>query len=313
MSTHDSHTLGRDAITRSEAQRYAGFALSVSTLMAAFKITVGLLAASHALLASALYSINDILSSIAISVSLRIGRKKPDRKHPYGYGKVEFIAVGLVSLTIALGVFFMFFFSVIDIMKGVPGPPHFIAMSLAAVSLLVSWIMARKAHHIARKLNSPAVNTSAAHYHADAEGSLLALVGIGGAILGLHVLDRIIAVLETLHLIALSGVLLAKAVAGLMDTSIPMEELELVEDACRKVNGVEGVKYVRSRRAGTDTWVDIGVAVPGGVHVADAHEIRRQIQGAVVGVLGPLVTTQVRFHGQNYPEISPGAGGSGNA
>jgi len=313
MRARDSHTLAREAASRMEAQRYAGVALSVSTLMAAFKISVGLLAASHALLASALYSINDILSSIAIAVCIRVGRKGPDQKHPYGYGKVEFIAVGIVSLTIALGVFFMFFFSVIDILKGVPGPPHFIAMSLAAISLIVSWNMARKAHHVAKKLNSPAVNTSAAHNHADAEGSLLALIGIGGAILGLHVLDRIIAVLETLHLIALSGFLLAKAVTGLMDTSIPEEELELVEGACRTVNGVEGVKYVRSRRAGTDTWLDIGVALPEGVRVAEAHEIRRQIQGAVLGVLGPLVTTQVRFHGPSYLEIPPGAGGSGNA
>jgi len=313
MNARDPQKLARDEAHRMEAQRYAGIALSVSSLMAAFKITVGLLAASHALLASALYSINDILSSIAIAVSVRMGRKRPDVQHPYGYGKAEFVAVGIVSLAIAIGVLFMFSFSVLDIIKGVPGPPHFIAMTLAALSLVVSWNMSRKAHHIAKKLNSPAVSTSAAHNHADAEGSLMALIGIGGAILGLHVLDRIIAVLETLHLIGLSGVLLAKAVKGLMDTSIPQEEVELVAGACRSVTGVAGVKYVRSRRAGSDTWLDIAVAVPAGVRVAEAHEIRRQIEGAVVGVLGPMVTTQVRFHGPHYLEIPPGAGNGGNA
>lgn len=313
MTPRDPQTLARDEMLRMEAQRYAGVALSVSTLMAAFKITVGLLAASHALLANALYSINDILSSIAISVSLRMGRKEPDHKHPYGYGKVEFIAVAMVSLAIAIGVFFMFSFSVIDIIKGVPGPPHFLAMTLAGLSLVVSWTMSKKAHHIATKLNSPAINTSAAHNHADAEGSLLALVGIGGAVLGFHVLDRVIAVLETLHLIALSGMLLAKAVKGLMDTSIPDEELELVHSACRSVAGVEAIHCVRSRRTGADTWLDISVAVRASIRVADAHEIRSQIQGAIGGVLGPLVMTQVRFHAPHYAEIAPGAGGSSHA
>jgi divalent metal cation (Fe/Co/Zn/Cd) transporter len=173
--------------------------------------------------------------------------------------------------------------------------------------------MSRKAHLLARKLKSPVVSTSAAHNHADAEGSLAALIGIGGAILGLHVLDRIIAVLETLHLIGLSGVLLAKAVKGLMDTSLPDEDLELVEEACRGVEGVRQVSYVRSRRAGSETWLDIAVAVPEGLPVAEGHEIRQQIQGAVLGVLGPRVTTQVRFQGPRYLESSPGAGGSSHA
>jgi cation diffusion facilitator family transporter len=298
---------------RREAQRYAGLALSVSTLMAAFKIAVGLLAASHALLASALYSINDILSSIAIAVSIRMGRKRPDVKHPYGYGKVEFVAVGMVSIAIALGVLFMFVFSVVDIIKGVPGPPHFLAMSLATVSLVVSWNMSRKAHHIARKMNSPAVRTSAVHNHADAEGSLLALIGIGGAMLGFHVFDRIIAVIETLHLIALSGVLLAKAMKGLLDMSIPADELGMVEEACLQIAGVEKVSYVRSRRAGADTWLDIAVAVPAGVRVVEAHRIRQKIENAVLAVLGPMVTTQVRVQGPAYAESLPGAGGSGHA
>jgi cation diffusion facilitator family transporter len=313
MIREDAQSMARDHAIRMEAQRYAGLALSVSSVMAGFKITVGLLAASHALLANALYSINDILSSIAIAVSIRMGKKRPDQKHPYGYGKAEFIAVGMVSLAIAIGVFFMFFFSVIDIIKGVPGPPHFLAMSLAAVSLAVSWTMSRKAHHLAKKLNSPAVSTSAEHNHADAEGSLLALIGIGGAILGFHVLDRIIAVFETLHLIALSGTLLAKSVKGLMDMSIPVEDIELVEEACRRVSGVSGINYIRSRRAGSAIWLDIAVIIPDGLRASDGHEIRRQIQGAVLGVLGPMARTQVRFQGPRYLESAPGAGGSAHA
>jgi cation diffusion facilitator family transporter len=272
-----------------------------------------LLAASHALLANALYSINDVLSSIAIAVSLRLGRRRPNLSHPYGYGKAEFIAVGMVSLTIAIGVFFMFFFSVIDILKGVPGPPHFLAMSVGAISLAVSWTMSRKAHALAHKLKSPAVSTSAAHNHADAEGSLAALIGIGGAILGFHVLDRIIAVLETLHLLALSGTLLAKAVKGLMDMSIPEEDLELVEAACRRIEGVSGINYIRSRRAGRHTWLDVALAVPSGLCMAEAHLLRQKVQGAVLGVLGPLATTQVTLQGPHFAHSLPGAGGSGHA
>ena len=312
MTPSDPRADARDLALLAEGQRFAGLALSVSAVMAAFKITVGLLAASHALLANALYSINDVLSSIAIVVSLRLGRRRANSSHPYGYGKAEFIAVGMVSLTIALGVFFMFFFSVIDILKGVPGPPHFVAMSVGALSLGVSWTMSRKAHALAHKLNSPAVNTCAAHNHADAEGSLAALIGIGGAILGFHVLDRIIAVLETLHLIALSGTLLARAVKGLMDVAIPVEDMELVDAACRRIEGVSGINYIRSRRAGRQTWIDLALAVPSGLRMVEAHRVREQAQVAVLGVLGPLAMTQVTLQGPHFAQSVPGAGGSGH-
>jgi cation diffusion facilitator family transporter len=312
MTAHHPPTLN-DEESRIEAQRYAGLALAVSSVMAAFKIVVGLLSASHALLASALYSINDILSSIAISVSLRLGRRPPDPAHPYGYGKAEFIAVAMVSLAIAMGVFFMFFFSVIDILKGVPGPPHFLAMSLAAISLVVAWMMSHKAHHLADKLKSPAISTSAAHNHADAEGSLLALIGIGGAILGFHVLDRVIAVIETLHLIGLSGVLLSKAVKGLMDAAIPEEDIDLVDQACRGVDRVMSVKHIRSRRTGCETWLDIAVTVPKGLRAVECHEVRQRINDAVVGVLGPTVRAQICFQGPDFTASLPGAGGGVHA
>lgn len=295
---------------RSEALRFAGLCLSVSTLMAAFKIAVGLLSGSHALLASALYSINDLLSSIAVAVSLRVGHRKPTFDHPYGYGKAEFIAAGMVSMVIAIGVFFMFFFSVVDVLRGVPGPPHFLAVSLAALSMVVSWVLSRRGHHLAVDLQSPILSTTADHHHADAEGSLLAIVGIGGAVLGFHTLDRVIAIFETLHLIALSGRLLARSLRGLMDSAISDDDKESVRDACVGIDGVERVTHIWSRQAGSSTWVDVAVTVSDEFNVEQAHGVCRQVESAVRNVLGAMVVAQVRFQGTNYAYDVPGPGGA---
>jgi cation diffusion facilitator family transporter len=294
----------------SEALRFAGLCLSISTLMAAFKIAVGLLSGSHALLASALYSINDLLTSIAVAVSLRVGHRKPSGDHPYGYGKAEFIAAGMVSLVIAIGVFFMFFFSVVDVLRGVPGPPHFLAVSLAAISMVVSWVLARRGHHLAHELQSPILSTTAEHHHADAEGSLLAIIGIGGAVMGFHTLDRIIAIFETLHLIALSGRLLARSLRGLMDSSISDDDKDLVAEACAQVDGVEEIKHIWSRQAGSDTWVDIAVTVAHDLKVEQAHRVCEQVKSAVRSVLGSMVVAQVRFQGPAFAYDTPGPGGA---
>jgi cation diffusion facilitator family transporter len=278
--------------------------------MAAFKIGVGIMSGSHALLANALYSVNDVLSSVAVSVSLRVGARRPSSMHPYGYGKAEFIAVGMVSMAIAIGVTFMFFFSVIDILRGVPGPPHFIALTLAATSMVTSWVISKKGHQHAHALRSPALATSADHHHADAEGSLLAIIGIAGAVLGLHVLDRIIAVVETLHLVALSGSLLAKSMKGLLDTAIPADDTDLLEEACSSVEGVERVAHVWSRQSGSKTWVDVAVEVSEGLKVQDAQAVCAKVEEAVTRALGRAVSTQVRFQGPTFAYVTPGPGGS---
>lgn len=290
--------------------RFAGLALAVNSLMAAIKIGVGLFSGSHAVLASALYSINDILSALAISVSLRVGNRRATKDYPYGFGKAEFIAVGIVSLTIAIGVFCMFFFSVVDIVLGVDGPPHMVALTLAAASLGVSWTLSRKGHRLAADLESPALMTSADHHQADAEGSFAAIIGVGGALLGFHVLDRVVAIFETLHIVALSGTLLAKAVKGLMDTALPEEDVELLEQVCVEVPGVERLVRIWSRRVGSDTWVDLAVAVPAGLTVERAHEVRKQVSDAVRRVLGPAAAIQVRFQAPEFVEARPGPGGS---
>ena len=309
MPAADTGLQARPA-TMLEARRFAGLCLAVNSVVLLGKIGVGIFAGSHALLASALYSVNDVLTSVAVGVSLRVGHRRPSARHPYGYAKAEFIASAMVSLLIAIGVFFMFFFSVIDILKGVPGPPHFVAMSLAAVSMLISWRLAAKCHKLAASLRSPVLTTSAKHHHADAEGSLLAIIGVGGALLGFHTFDRIIAVVETIHLISLSGVLLARSIKGLMDVSIPEEDVAMVEKACAKVEGVKNVAHVRSRQAGRETWVDVAVAVPSDMDVKKAGQVCKKVESAVLGVLGNGVVTQVRFQGPQFAYESPGAGGS---
>lgn len=295
---------------RAEATRFAGLTLAVDATMAVFKIVVGLFSGSHAVLASALYSINDLLSAIAVAVSLRIGYRKPDDAHPYGHGKAEFIAVGIVSLGIAIGVCSMLVYSVLDVVKGVGGPPHAVALAVATVSAIVNRWLARRGRDLADALQSPALQTSAEHHWADALGSGATIVGAGVAMLGFHAADRYVAIIETLHLVFLSGILLAQSTKGLMDAGLPDEDTDLIESACRAVTGVEQVMGIRSRSVGRDTWVDVAIAVEARLPVVRAHELRLEVEQAIADVIGRGVVTQVRFQSPQTEIVQPGPAGS---
>lgn len=297
---------------RHRALRFAGLCLAVSTLMAVAKVAFGLLLDSHAVLASALYSVNDILSAIAVTISLRLGSRPANASFQYGYGKAEFIAVAIVSLAIALGVVTMFSFSVLDLVQGVQGPPHFTVMTLAALSLGVSWYLFRQGHRVARTIRSPALVTCTEHLHADVVGSAAAIVGVVGAVMGLHVLDRVVAIGETVHLVALSGALLIKSSKGLLDGAMPGEDTSLVRDACRSVKGVTRVAHIRSRQNGDNTWIDVAVGVSDSLTVRQAQLVSARVRKAIHGVVGGAVVAQVRFLSADVEPELPGPAGAMN-
>jgi divalent metal cation (Fe/Co/Zn/Cd) transporter len=197
----------------------------------------------------------------------------------------------------------------VDPAKAAKGPPHLIALVPAVIGAVVSWKLSRKGNDLAAKYRSPALATSAEHQRADAIGSTAAVFAVAGALAGFHELDRVVALLEALHLIALSGILLGKSVNGLMDLAIPEDDAALVEDACRRVDGVRAVAHTRSRRSGSETWIDIVLVVPKRLSVERAHGIRRA-EAAVRDALGPMAVAQIRFQGSmsvNGPTVPGGA------
>ena len=306
MSSDGRHDARDLAAWREQGLRFSMSCLAVNVGLAAVKIAVGLLTGSHALLAGALYSINDVLSAGAVAVSLKVATRPANHHYPYGHGKAEFIAVGIVSITLAGGVLVVLGYSMLEPVGPGTAATHLLAIGVALVCLLANEVLARRGTTLAERLDSPALLTSAEHNHADAISSIAVLVGVGAAMVGHPEIDKLVAVFEAAHIVALSGILLAKSLKGLMDTALPEEDIELVERACARVPGVTGVAHVRSRRAGSEVWIAAELVVSPRLSVREAHELTARATRAIRHVLGPSVQTQVRFRAAVAPTLTSG-------
>jgi cation diffusion facilitator family transporter len=274
--------------------RFAWINLAVAIAMVLLKVSVGILASSQALIASALYSFNDLLAAAAVIVSLKLGGRPADEAHPFGHGKIEFMAIGMVSLVLAASVI-MATYSALDLLEGAEGPPSFVALMVAGLSIGTSLLLSKKGLCAAARLNSPALQTSAEHSHVDAVSSTAVAVGLIGAMLGLHWLDRLVAIFEALDIMRLSGMLLGRALKGLMDAALPVEQVEQVRRVCETTPGVAGVSAIRTRRSGRELWVDVVVMVDDSQSVEQAHEVTQRVHRAIRSTLGPTVQSQVAF------------------
>ncbi len=279
--------------------RFSVLNLLVNLALGLIKGLVGFLSGSHALKASALYSINDVLSAIIVMVSLKVGGRPADDKHAYGHGKAEFVAIAMMSFVMVASVFFIVFYSVVDIVRGLEGPPHVAALFVAVLCMVVGELLARMGFCSARHSDgSVALKSSAKHNRADAVSSFAVAVAVGGALLGLHLLDPIVAIFETIHISILSGEFFGKAIKGLMDSSLTSEELERVSRATCRVPGVSRVALLRSRKMGSISYIDIVVNVPRDIVVEQADKVARQVKATTSTVLGRSVETHVRFQAE---------------
>ena len=263
------------------------------------KVALGLSCGSHALVAASLYSVQDFISSLVAAVGIRVSAKPADQNHPYGHGKVEYLVVVLMSLMILLGIIALAITSLASFFGDVTAeePPTMLALWVALVCGVTCWLLSKKQECAGGRLNSPALKSCAAHMHSDCIASAAVAASVIGAKLGHPALDHIVAIIEAVHVVFVSGRMLGSAVSGLMDTAV---EPHLIERLKRVVGDVETVARVRNavaRWSGQTLLAQIDVEVPGRMGVPEAERLREGIQQAV--------RKQVCGHSETLVRISP--------
>ena len=71
-----------------EIIRTSVLGIIINLMLAGFKVVVGILSGSIAIVLDAVNNVSDAFSSIITIISTKLASKKPDHKHPYGYGRV---------------------------------------------------------------------------------------------------------------------------------------------------------------------------------------------------------------------------------
>ncbi len=255
---------------------------------AAFKIGVGVIAGSHALVADGFHSLSDALTAIVTIFTLKLSQRPSDKGHPYGHGKVEFIAASVFSMMLlALAVIIMVK-SIRSIVVGNLSAPNFLAIGPAVVSIMVNIAISNYGLCVGRELNSPVITANAKENRADAFSSIASLVGIVGALAGFPILDPVAAIVVSLLIGRMGWEILREAGTGLMDGSIEKGRRARMRNLVGAVPGVRNVAFLRTRSIGQKIWADLGIEVSPRLTLFEADRIAQEVQNCLM---------------RNYPEM----------
>lgn len=128
--------------------------------LAAFKAIIGLTANSIAIVMDAVNNLSDAASSVITIVGTKLAGKEADKKHPFGYGRIEYLSAMVISLIVLYAGIIAFEESVKKIIH--PGTPDYstIALVIVAVAVVVKIILGRYVKHIGEKVNSDSLINS---------------------------------------------------------------------------------------------------------------------------------------------------------
>ena len=129
--------------------------IACNVLLFALKLVIGLLTGSISIAADAFNNLSDGLSCLISIVGFKVAGKEPDAKHPFGYGRTEYIAGLVVSFIIVLVGFDFLKTSVGRILHPAPVAFSWVLMAILAVSMLVKLWMGAFNVQIGRRIDSP--------------------------------------------------------------------------------------------------------------------------------------------------------------
>jgi cation diffusion facilitator family transporter len=285
MTASAPRQTGREPLQlASRGQRSTAVGLTINSLLAAGKISAGMLGHSFALIADGIESLSDILSSLVVILGLRIAVRPRDANHPYGHGKAEPLAAMAVGMALAASAVAIAVQSLREILTPHTSPAPFTLIVLAGV-LVVKESLFQYVFRIGKSIDSTAVQTDAWHHRSDAITSALAFVGISIALIGgpgWESADDWAALVASVIILYNAYRQLRPALAELSDVAPPDTIEQQVRAVAASVPGVRALEKCYVRKMGFEFYVDLHVLVNGNIPVKEGHRIAHEVEDAIV-------------------------------
>ena len=261
--------------------RMSWISICDSLFLTIFKGAIGILTQSRALTASALYSLHDVISGIAVLIGLKVSATPADKKHPYGHGNAEYIVSVFTSILILGATIYLVADCIRIVFMGEHAPPHWAALGAAVISIFANEVIYRFNVCASKQTNSPALHAHGKHHRADAISSSAVAIAIIAGMMGYRFLDAFVAIFEAGHLIFLSIELLYHGGCGLVDRAINESDISLIEQAVSDIPEVGSVVNIKTRQIGRSVWIDLHVSLPVNKTITEVHEISDKIRQSI--------------------------------
>jgi cation diffusion facilitator family transporter len=255
----------------------AALALGVVLGLFVAKLAVAAITGSISIFAQMADSFLDILSVSLTYFIVLMANKPADIEHPFGHGKLENISA-VVQAVLIFGAGTAVVYSAVQ--RLIHGPEINLpaaGIGVMAASVIVSSLLSLKLRSTAKSTDSPALEAISQNIRADifsAGGVLLGMLAIFLSSGRLAILDPVLAIMVSLFIFRSGYVVITHSFGALIDKRLPADEEKIIMDTILDHNTqLIGMHELRSRKSGSQRYVDLHLVMPKNSSVEQAHEM----------------------------------------
>ena len=274
-------------------------------LLVAFKAFIGFLVGSIAIILDAVNNLTDALSSGITIVGTKLANKKPDAKHPYGHGRIEYITSLAISIIILFAGVTAIYQSVGAIIENKNITYTIPAIVIVSVAIVVKLGLGIYFRHVGKKINSEALKASGTDAMFDAIISVGTLVAILVSMLWSVNIEGYLGVAIGLFIIKAGIEVLHTAISSIIGERTSKETSEAIKKLVCSNKEVKGAYDLIVNNYGPDRGIgSIHIEVNDNMTAKEIHPLTRRIAAQVYQEFGIIMTVGIYASNNSDPVIN---------
>jgi cation diffusion facilitator family transporter len=259
------------------------------------KVAVGAVTGSLSVLAQAVDSFLDLFAVVITFLAVHIAARPADEEHPFGHGKAENIAAIVQSVLIFFASVAIIYSAIRRIQTGATLELTEAGIGVMAVSIVASILLSRYLLKVSRQEDSIALEANAKNIAADVYSAAAVFIGLLLVrFTNYSIIDPILALLVALYILKVAYDMLRNSFGGLIDVKLPDNEENIIKTTIKEHTGqVVGFHALRTRKAGSQRYIDLHLVLPKDMSIEKAHDICDQVEAEIES---RLPRTDVTIH-----------------
>ena len=258
---------------------------------------------SMGFLSDALESFVNLFAALFALIMLKVSQKPADDGHVFGHSKAEYFSSATEGALILIAAFSIIRTAIPRIVEPAPIENINTGLLFSLLASMVNLVVGFTLIKNGKKSKSLVLEADGRHLMTDVWTSVGVIVGILLVkFTGWLIIDPIIAILVALNIIYAGYKLISRSASGLMDATIPAEDLEkviLYLDSL-KVNEIE-YHSLLTRVAGQRKFISMHLLVPGEWSVKQGHDWADQVEETIIGLFNEPVTVSTHIEPVDDP------------
>jgi len=256
------------------------FSILSSAVLATIKWLAGVFGHSYALIADAIESTTDIVSSTLVLFGIKYSSKPADKNHPYGHGRIEplitFLVVGfLIASAIIIAIH-----AIENINTPHQSPKAYTLFILAGI---IAWkeISYRLVIKKSKETKSTSLRADAWHHRSDAITSVAAFIGISISLIlgsGFEQADDWAALFASIFILYNCYLIFRPALGEIMDEHTHDDVINKIREISKKTDGIIDTEKCFIRKTGMKFHVDLHIIVDSKITVEEGHNISHRLK-----------------------------------